>query len=351
MAVKLRNGRWYVDYFPEGRYGPRKMLSLPEGISEEEAKGLDKQIRDAAVRARSGKQKIARPSNLTVKALFEKYLVWYKLHRSPKTYNDINSVLKCHINPTLGRETAESIGPDHVLLYKTTRKHQKGSNVSINKELAYFSGFMKWAAKKGNEYISPRELKMEKLPYKRPIPIVLSFDEVIKILNAAEPKYQAFFLCLYSLGLRLKEARLLTWDHVDFENDSIMVQQKGGGYKQLPMGEALKTLLKNLPRYENVPYVFWNPERKAPLYDPRKAIARAVKKAGIKKRVTPHLFRHSWATHLLAKGTNLRVIQKLLGHAQLSTTEIYTHVDLEVLREAASAIKIEVSTQNAENTG
>lgn len=336
MAVHFRNGFWIVDYFPDGRYGRRLRTPLPEGTTEEEARTIDKRLRETALKSRTGKMAQAKPANITVSNLFETYIEWYRMHRSPKTCYDIKSVFRCHIAPILGKEIADKIYQDHVLLYKQMRLAERGSNNAINKELAYLSGFLKWAAK--NQYITPRDIRMEKLPYKRPLPVVLSFEEVMAILNAAEPFYRTFFLCLYSLGLRLSEALNLKWEDVDFENDSVRMRQKGGGYKRLPMGPLLKEHLTMIPRYPDVAYVFWNPKTKTPLRDPRGAIARAVKAAGVTKRVTPHLFRHSMATHLVGKKINLRVIQEILGHASIETTEFYTHVALEHLRDASNQL-------------
>lgn len=335
MSIILRNGKYYVDYFPEGRYGPRRQIRLPEGTTEKEAAEADRTMRHVSRKARSGQAQAVRGRE-RVGELFVRYLDYCDLHRSTKTAYDVRSVYRCHIGPILGNVITEEIGAHSVLPYKQKRKAEGGSNNSINKELMYLSGFIRWAVKNG--YITPRKLDIEKLEYNRPIPIVLSFDEVMRILDAAEPFYRTFFLCLYSLGLRLREARLLKWENMDFENDSIRVTQKGGGWKRLPMGPLLRGHLEAMPKHDGVPFVFWNKATKTPLLDPREAIKRACRAAGITKRVTPHLFRHSMATHLVGKGINLRIVQEILGHAQISTTEIYTHIALEHLRDASDKL-------------
>ena len=186
------------------------------------------------------------------------------------------------------------------------------------------------------------------LPHQRPRPIILSPDEVTRLVDAAEPFYRAFFLCLYTLGFRLSEATYLRWRDIDRESKTVTVIQKGGSVKVEPLNAwldaALKTLKKELKsKPEPDDYVFLNPRKGRPVMDIRTPLERAAKKAGIIKRVTPHLLRHSVATHLLAKGKNLRTIQAMLGHAQVGTTEWYTHVVTDDIRDATAGMFAEMS--------
>jgi site-specific recombinase XerD len=222
------------------------------------------------------------------------------------------------------------------------KKADRPINCSINKELAYFGGFIRWAGRQG--HITPRKILMDRLPYKRPLPQVLTVKEVNAILRACDPFFRCLLLCLYALGLRSVEARNLRWKDVNFQRGVISMIQKGGSTKSLPIGSAVISSLKAIapPRSKlkagggNLP-VFRHPD---PHYGTgeavknlRPAIQRACLKAGVTKRVTPHLFRHSFATHLVDANVNLRTVQKLLGHARITTTEIYTHVSLENMQE------------------
>ena len=83
--------------------------------------------------------------------------------------------------------------------------------------------------------MAARTFRIETLPHKRPVPMVLSPEEVPGILKAAEPFYRAFFLCLYTLGLRMNEARQLKWEDIDFKAHAVRIQQKGGTWKILPL--------------------------------------------------------------------------------------------------------------------
>ena len=207
---------------------------------------------------------------------------------------------------------------------------------AINKEIRYLGGFVRWASKLG--HITPRRLQSDSLPYKRPLPSILSVDEVLKIIQASEPFYQAFLLCLYSLGLRFTEARNLTWDRVDMKNMSIKVKQKGGTFKILPLGERLKRALKAIKPKDGGTYVFISDRTGRPIVDIRKAIARACEKAKVARHVNPHLFRHSVASHLMSENQNASIIQKFLGHSQLATTQWYSHVSADNLRGAGKVI-------------
>lgn len=338
MSVKYHIDHYVVDYRPDGRYGKRLRKHLPVKIqTEEEAKAMERLVKDALT---FGKQDEVSVSDESVSKLFSKYLDWYEINRSKTTYQDLVYIKK-YIDNILGKERTESININNLEFYKKMRlaSERKPSNRTINKELAYFSGFLHWCAKHG--YITMRQFKVESLPYKRPIPVVLSVDEVFRILAAAEPFYRAYFGCLYSLGLRASEARNLKWGDIDLEMNTVTVKQKGGSLKRLPMNELLVVGLSALQRAKDDDdyYVFESKRIKGqPISNSRKALHEAVKKAKIGKHVYPHLFRHSIATHLMAKNVNMRVIQKYLGHTSISTTEFYTHVDIHGLMEATKVV-------------
>ena len=337
MSHRWEKDHWVIDYRPNGRYGVRSRRKLPTDIGWSQSQYVAELEASLKAAARSGRtiQKVL-PANISVAGLFEDYLLWYKDHRAKTTHADLKLIYFAHIARILGQTPVESLGVEHFDLYQRLRKGERVSNRTINKELDYFGAFLTWC--RIHKKLDRPAIQYEKLPYRRPLPIVLSFDEVVKIIDAAEPFYKAFFLCLYSLGLRMHEARYLKQQDIDMENRTVRVIQKGGSYKILPLNDWVLSAIQALGDRQPEQFIFASPrakESEEPIHYVRKAIERARKKAGIAKKVTPHLFRHSVATHFIGEGMNLRLIQKYLGHAQVSTTEIYTHVTMDHLRQAS----------------
>lgn len=346
--------RFIIDYWPRGRHGGRRHLSLPEDTrTVEQARELEQAYRSARTAKRT--LSAAASLNSTVADLFPEYLKWYKLHRAPTTCRDINLSWEASLGPILGEYPIREIAGEHFSLYQQSRKAglpvqekirkcrlgRVASNRTINKELDYFGGFLTWCRRM--KRIETGEVHYEKLPCNRPLPFVLSPEEVSRIMKAAErePFYRAFFLCLYALGFRLNEVRWLRMEDFDFENRAVKVKQKGGTEKILPLSdqviEAVKDLAKLWPMAPGE-YLFALKKTGAPVGDIRAAIKRICKAAGVTKKVTPHLFRHSIATHLMGADVNMRTIQQYLGHSQIATTEFYTHVALGHLRSAQDLI-------------
>ncbi len=162
------------------------------------------------------------------------------------------------------------------------------------------------------------------------IPVVLSESEVAKIFNEiTNLKHKAILMTIYSSGLRLNELLSLQIKDIDFDRDLIIIKQgKGRKDRQSVLSQSLKELLNQYyGEYRPKEYVFEG--QKGGKYSPSSVQAimkRAVKKVGIKKHATVHTLRHSFATHLLENGTDIRFIQELLGHKRLETTQIYTHI-------------------------
>lgn len=162
------------------------------------------------------------------------------------------------------------------------------------------------------------------------LPEVLSEEEIVKILNATENlKHKAIFMTIYSAGLRIGELINLKLKDIDSGRMQIRVEQaKGKKDRYTLLGEkTLEILRKYVSEYK--PKVWLFEGLKGERYSTSSIQANlkgAVDKAGIKKRVTVHTLRHSFATHLLEAGTDIRYIQSLLGHQNSKTTEIYTHI-------------------------
>lgn len=180
------------------------------------------------------------------------------------------------------------------------------------------------------------------------LPEVLSTEEIGRILKSVvNLKHKTLLTTLYSGGLRMGE--LLSLSIADIDPDHMRIWIRGGkGAKDriTVLSPHLLSLLRlYYKEYRPKIYLFEGPGGKPyAASSVRKVLQKAVTKAGIRKRVRPHVLRHSFATHLLEQGTNLRYIQTLLGHTSPKTTEIYTHVSSKKLEEIHSPLDRLVDT-------
>ena len=176
----------------------------------------------------------------------------------------------------------------------------------------------------------------------RRLPHTLSGEDIAKLLAQPDPssplgaRDQAMLELLYATGLRVSELVALEMRNVSFQGDYLTVKGKGSKVRPVPFGrwarEKLDGYIKQarprLLKGKSSPFVFTNRSGKRMTRQGFwKLIRRYALAAGIGKRVTPHTLRHSFATHLLEGGADLRAVQAMLGHADISTTQIYTHVD------------------------
>lgn len=176
------------------------------------------------------------------------------------------------------------------------------------------------------------------------LPEVLSLDEVKAILKqTTHIKHKAILATLYSAGLRMGELLNLRLKDLDSGQMLIWVREgKGVKDRMTVLSPMLLVLLRAYyKRHKPLTYVFEGlPGKPYSGSSVRKILQRSVKRAGILKKVRPHTLRHSFATHLLENGTNLRYIQELLGHNSAKTTEIYTHVSSKKLGDVKSPLDL-----------
>jgi site-specific recombinase XerD len=177
-----------------------------------------------------------------------------------------------------------------------------------------------------------------------PLPAVLSREEIQRLLRAIErPVYRAVALVLYGAGLRLSEALALEVSDIDGERGVVRVRHgKGNKAREAKLPQVLYQWLRWywMKARPARPYLFSSRRTQRPPtgQSVREALALAAAAAGIRKRVTPHVLRHSFATHLLEGGTDVRVVQVLLGHASITTTARYARVTEKLVRETPSPV-------------
>ena len=200
-----------------------------------------------------------------------------------------------------------------------------------------------------DEYIvkDPSELlETPKIGFK--LPVVLSIEEIENILRAIDmstkegERNRAILEVLYGCGLRISELTNLKFSDLYLDEEFIKVEGKGGKQRLVPISHAAINALNNYLTERKQIDAKKGHEDIVFLSKRRTAISRIMvfhfikqyaESAGIKKNISPHTFRHSFATHLLERGANIRAIQLMLGHEKITTTELYTHIDREYLRQ------------------
>ena len=211
------------------------------------------------------------------------------------------------------------------------------------------------------------DLPRPRLPQRHPR--YLSKEEVEKMLatfselsSPSALRDKTILMCLYYTGLRAKELVSLKIEDIDFQEKMIAVKNgKGGRFRRVPLHPLLESRLQQYlaeaPAVANG-YLFCN-RQGLPLSTDyvHHFVKECARKAGLKKKVTPHMLRHTFATHLYRRGVDVFTLAKLLGHVELRSTSIYTHTDLEHLRQAVEKLpvplrlKVEIAKMEGENHG
>jgi site-specific recombinase XerD len=232
------------------------------------------------------------------------------------------------------------------------------SKAAIQLRFSAFRSFYKFLIRRGYTTRSPLSgLTMPKTS--RQLPKFLTVEQVFNLLEAPFKELEslkqtgekadeisvyyrdvAIMETLYSCGLRISELCNLKVQDIDFNEQTVSVRGKGKKERLVPIGKpAIRAILKYwetlpAPPLPDEPVFFSNPKKRAPMYS--RLVQMRIKKylslAGLDPSITPHTLRHSFATHMLNAGADLRSVQELLGHAHLVTTQIYTHISTEQLK-------------------
>ena len=241
------------------------------------------------------------------------------------------------------------VSRQQLIAYLVRLKQEGRAASTVARKLASIKAFYRFLTAERYIRRNPAEV-LEAASRGLHLPKVLSVQEVERLLD--EPNLgtldgyrdKTMLELLYATGMRVSELVNVSVKNVDMKMQYVIVMGKGSKERMLPLG---RTALHYLEHYLSVvrpQLLHGKPDAAAELFvtgwgGPMtrerfyEIIVAYGKSAGISKRVTPHMLRHSFATHLLNNGTDLRVVQELLGHADISTTQIYTHLDVERLRE------------------
>lgn len=241
------------------------------------------------------------------------------------------------------------VSRQQLIAYLVHLKQEGRASSTVARKLASIKAFYRFLTAERYIRRNPAEV-LEAASRGLHLPKVLSVQEVERLLD--EPNLgtldgyrdKTMLELLYATGMRVSELVNVPMKNVDMKMQYVIVMGKGSKERMLPLG---RTALHYLEHYLSVvrpQLLHGKPDAAAELFvtgwgGPMtrerfyEIIVAYGKSAGISKRVTPHMLRHSFATHLLNNGTDLRIVQELLGHADISTTQIYTHLDVERLCE------------------
>jgi site-specific recombinase XerD len=239
----------------------------------------------------------------------------------------------------LGERPLSSATANDIIAHQSAIKASGRSDSCVRVATYALRGFLE-------RVLEREDAKLAKLPRPREpkrLPEVLSSQEVVAILDAApSPKYRAAFMLCYGAGLRTDEVVHLLPRHIDSERMLIRVEQgKGKKDRQVMLSQSLLEELRSCwRRYAPKCYLLEGKRPGQPIdaTSIQRAFRLAREHAGVSKRVTPRSLRHAFATHLVERGTNLRVVQALLGHQSLNTTAVYTHLAKSWLSEVKSPL-------------
>jgi tyrosine recombinase XerC len=282
-----------------------------------------------------------------MKRFIEKFINYLRVEKgaSPHTVKNYSIDLEA-FSLFLGDKDISSV--DHLVLrrFLAEMRSKNFSKRTIARKLASLRTFFKFLYREGHIKSNPiTAISTPKLD--KTLPVVLDVDKVTRLVQSPKPdsetglRDRAILETLYSTGTRVSELVGLDTGDVDFISGVIKVMGKGSKERICPIGDtalgAIRRYVeaKNPRKVRDKDAVFLNKSgRRLTDRSVRRIVDKHIKTASINAHISPHSLRHSFATHLLDRGADLRSVQELLGHMNLSTTQIYTHVTMERLREA-----------------
>lgn len=242
-----------------------------------------------------------------------------------------------------GMDQLEEIGEQSVQYYIASFQ---GAKSSLNQQISILLAFHRFAFL---EYqITNPTLKLHSVKKEQLLPKILSEQEVHRLLegiDALDFQRLAIFELLYGCGLRVSEVCSLKVNDIYLEQGYIKFISKGDKQRMLPIHQKIKKAISDYfqfqrPQYDqkNSPFCFLT-KKGAQLtrYHVHNMVKYEIQKQGLRSDISAHTFRHAFATHLLDGGADLRIVQELLGHENIATTQIYTHVQTKKLRAAYDA--------------
>lgn len=247
---------------------------------------------------------------------------------------------------SLGAEELTQIERTHLNSFLLDLREKEYSPPSVMRKIASLRGFFKWLCASEICAQNPTvTLEQPKIPKK--LPKVMTVSEIENILTANLSSVERLIVeLLYGCGFRVSELVGLKTNSLDLNASYIKCSGKGSKERLVPIGSKAKEALKNYFEHRDILIKKFNLDTKNLLISDnghfltRQDIYNFIHEQGkrINKNISPHTLRHSFATHLLENGADLRIVQELLGHSDVSTTQLYTHISKKRLKEVYFAI-------------
>lgn len=227
-----------------------------------------------------------------------------------------------------------NITTNEVRLYLKYLDKRNLKNSTISRRISTLRTFYNYLVNEelieSNVFLSVKNPKLDKK-----LPNYLNYNEIEEIFDSINNLYdKTIFEVLYSTGIRVGELVSIKVINIDFSNRRIKIMGKGSKERIVYYGDYLSNILKDyINAYRPKIYLFEKNDSKLTINDVEKLVNNVMKNLSIKTHVTPHTLRHTFATHLLNNGADIKTVQELLGHSSLSTTGIYTHVSSDRLKD------------------
>ena len=232
---------------------------------------------------------------------------------------------------------------EHHIRALVAQRHRKGnSGRTLQRLLSSIRAFYRYLLREGLVQSNPAD-GIRAPRYERKLPATLDVDSMARLLdiptdNPLAVRDKAMLELFYSSGLRLSELAELCWDQLDLASGLVRVKGKGNKTRLVPVGRLATDAINQWRReravfaaYEEA-HVFVSKKGKPlSVRNIQQRVLHWARRQGLEQRVYPHLLRHSFASHLLESSGDLRAVQELLGHADISTTQVYTHLDFQHL--------------------
>mgnify|MGYP001193514975 CR=1 FL=1 len=253
-----------------------------------------------------------------------------------------------HVGPETITEHLISADTEYLRSFLAYLAESNYSPATMARKIATLRSFYKWLERQGTIKSNPMVLIRTPKQKKR-LPKAIDVDQVEKLLSAPNDKTllgardRAILETLYSTGIRVSELVSINFDDIDETGQAIVIRGKGRKERIVPLGTHAMTAIghylevlkaNNISQNDEEPLFINKHSTRLSTRSVRRKVSKYLEKVGLDPSISPHTLRHSFATHLLDNGADLRSVQELLGHQSLSTTQVYTHLTTKRMQES-----------------